>query len=58
MIGVFSQPRQDKYIKEVEDYFLPMLKTARRNFVRQESAYENIKHVLNSQIELLKAKGN
>lgn len=58
MIGVFTPEKQAKYIKEVEDYFLPMLKTARRNFVRQESAYENIKHVLNSQIELLKAKGN
>lgn len=54
MVGVFSPEKQAKYIKEVEDYFLPMLKIARRKFVRQESAYENIKHVLTSQLELLK----
>ncbi len=53
MIGVFSTEKQLKYATEVRDHFLPMLKIARRQFVRQESAYENIKHVLNSQLELL-----
>lgn len=57
MSGVFTAEKQGRYIKEVEDHFFPMLKVARRKFVRQESAYENIKHVLSSQIELLKAKG-
>ncbi len=54
MVGVFSPEKQLKYINEVEDHFLPMLKIARRKFVSQESAYENIKHILTSQIELLK----
>jgi (p)ppGpp synthase/HD superfamily hydrolase len=56
MVGVFSAEKQAKYIREVEEYFLPMLKIARRKFVRQESAYENIKHVLTSQLELLRAR--
>lgn len=54
MIGVFTTEKQLKYIAEAEGYFLPMLKTARRLFPSQEAAYENIKHVLTSQIELLK----
>ena len=54
MPGVFSKDRQRKYIKETETYILPMLKSARKNFSEQEEAYENIKHVLVSQIELLK----
>ena len=55
MIGVFGIPKQKEYVKEGEDYFLPMLKTARRLFVRQEPAYENIKTMLASQINLIKA---
>lgn len=55
MVGVFTAEKQAKYIAEVEQYFLPMLKHARRKFVRQEAAYENIKHVLTSQLALLKA---
>ena len=54
MIGVFNMNKQKEYIKEGEDYFLPMLKTARRKFVRQVGAYENIKMMLNSQIFLIK----
>jgi (p)ppGpp synthase/HD superfamily hydrolase len=53
MVGVFSVEKQLKYAIEVRDHFLPMLKIARRKFVRQENAYENIKHVLSSQLELL-----
>lgn len=55
MVGVFTAQKQAKYIKEVEEHFFPMLKIARRRFVRQESAYENIKHVLTSQLQLLKS---
>lgn len=54
MIGVFNCGKQIDYVAEVETYFLPMLKIARRNFPQQETAYENIKHVLVSQIELIK----
>jgi len=55
MIGVFSEEKQRQYINEVRQFFLPMLKTARRLFPYQVSAYENIKFVLNSQIELITA---
>lgn len=55
MVGVFTPEKQLSYIAEVETYFLPMLKAARRRFPQQEAAYENIKHVLTSQVELLKA---
>lgn len=55
MIGVFSHEKQVKYIDETETYFMPMLKDARRNFPFQEAAYENIKHVLRSQVELIEA---
>lgn len=54
MVGVFTPEKQLRYIAEVEKYFLPMLKIARRSFARQEPVYENIKHVLTSQLELLK----
>jgi (p)ppGpp synthase/HD superfamily hydrolase len=54
MIGVFTPEKQIRYVTEAEEYFLPMLKTARRKFPQQEPAYENIKHLLNTQIELIK----
>lgn len=53
MVGVFTPEKQLRYIEEVNTKFLPMLKWARRNFVEQEAAYENIKHMLKSQIELI-----
>jgi (p)ppGpp synthase/HD superfamily hydrolase len=53
MSGVFTREKQLKYIAEAKEKFLPMLKTARRLFPRQEAAYENIKHMMNSQLELL-----
>lgn len=55
MIGVFTYEKQKEYIQETETYIIPMLKEARRYFPRQEPAYENIRHVLVSQIELLRA---
>lgn len=55
MIDVFTFKGQVWYIEETEKYILPMLKKARRSFPEQESAYENIKHVLVSQIELIRA---
>lgn len=54
MVGVFSKTKQKKYVNEVEVYFLPMLKEARRLFPAQEPIYENIKFILISQITLLK----
>lgn len=55
MVGVFSPEKQLRYVDEVEKLFFPMLKTARRRFPQQEPAYENIKHILVSQITLIKA---
>jgi (p)ppGpp synthase/HD superfamily hydrolase len=55
MIGVFKIAKQKQYIAEVLELFLPMLKKARRKFTYQALAYENIKHMLLSQIELLEA---
>ncbi len=55
MVGVFTVARQRQYIAEVNEFFLPMLKKARRNFPHQVTAYENIKFVLTSQIELIEA---
>lgn len=54
MQGVFSVEKQIAYIRECEEHILPMLKEARRNFPDQELAYENIKHALVGQIQLLK----
>jgi len=53
MVGVFDEKKQLQYMDEVRRFFLPMLKKARRNFPEQEAAYENIKHMLVSQLELL-----
>jgi (p)ppGpp synthase/HD superfamily hydrolase len=52
--GVFTLEKQEKYITETEEYILPMLKESRNNFPDQELAYENIKHALKGQIELIK----
>lgn len=55
MVGVFTLEKQKEYIFEVEEYFLPMLKSARRAFPEQEPVYENLKLMLVSQIQLLNA---
>lgn len=55
MVGVFSKDKQLSYVEEAETLFLPMLKTARRLHVRQEGVYENIKHMITSQISLIRA---
>lgn len=55
MGGVFTPTKQLAYVKEAEDHFQPMLKVARRAFPEQEPAYENIKLILRSQCELIKA---
>lgn len=54
MPKVFSAVKQKEYIQEGEDFFLPMLKIAQKNFPEQFLAYQNIRHHLKSQIYLLK----
>lgn len=53
MGGVFTIQKQATYIQETDDHILPMLKSARKKWVTQEAAYENIKHVLLTQMELV-----
>jgi (p)ppGpp synthase/HD superfamily hydrolase len=52
MAGVFGLEKQKTYIAETERFIIPMLKNARKNFPEQEPVYQNIKHVLRTQIEL------
>lgn len=53
MPGVFSREKQRSYIDESRALVLPMLKAARRKFPAQEASYENIKHMLISQISII-----
>lgn len=55
MGGVFTPEKQQRYVDETEHGFLPIIKHGRRTFPKQEPAYENIKHMLVSQIQLIKA---
>ena len=58
MLGVFDISKQERYIKVTRDWILPMMKEARQRFVEQEPAYQNIKWVLLTQIELIEAMHN
>lgn len=53
MVDVFDIDKQERYIEDCRIGILPMLKKARRKFPEQETAFENIKHVLLSQIGLI-----
>lgn len=55
MQGVFSHGKQNFYIGETEDFILPMLKQADRNFPQQHLAYMNVRVMLKSQIALIRA---
>lgn len=55
MVGVFTIAKQKEYMAETKRFFLPMLKTARKSFPRQEPIYESIKHMLESQMTLIDA---
>jgi (p)ppGpp synthase/HD superfamily hydrolase len=55
MVGVFTPAKQASYCEFAEDRVLPMMKIARRNFPEQIMAYENMKHVIRSQIQLIRA---
>ncbi len=55
MVGVFSVEKMVSYVEEAKALFFPMLKKARKTHAFQRTAYENIKFVLTSQIELIEA---
>lgn len=46
MLTVFSPGKQQEYLEEIDRWFFPMIKDARRLFPQQEPAYENIKSAL------------
>lgn len=52
---VFTLEKQKEYLSETHDFVLPMLKSSRRKYTKQEPVYENIKLVLNSQMNLIRA---
>jgi (p)ppGpp synthase/HD superfamily hydrolase len=54
MIGVFSITKQKEYIKESEDYVLPLLKTSRKRYPEYESYFENVKFMIQTTIALTK----
>lgn len=47
----WTNEKQRNYLEEVSEYFLPMLKEARRNFPQQEAIYENLKTLLKIQMK-------
>lgn len=54
MVGVFTYEKQAKYVAEVDEWFCPMIKRARRLFPRQYPAYENLKITLLNQCDLIR----
>jgi (p)ppGpp synthase/HD superfamily hydrolase len=55
MVGVFTYEKQVSYCDDVDTKILPMMKGARRRFPHQVQAYENLKHMLKSQVQLIRA---
>ena len=55
MLDVFDLPKQERYIEETREHILPMMKAARKRYTQQEPAYQNIKHVLLTQMDLILA---
>lgn len=43
MQGVFSEEKIESYKKETREYYVPMLKNARKHFTKYEAVFENIK---------------
>ena len=54
MLGVFTPQKVEQYIDDWYTWFLPMLKTARRNFPNQEPLYELLKSVMHIQLDASK----
>ena len=55
MIGVFGSEKQMSYCEQSNNLIIPMLKKARTVFPEQEAAYHNVKHILEIQMELIRA---
>ena len=55
MLSVFDEDKQHRYIEETREHLLPMMKVGRKRYTQQEPAYQNVKHVLLTQIDLILA---
>lgn len=53
MQGVFNNAKMLSYAAEVETYFLPLAKTARRLFPNQEAVFELTKSMLVDQVKMI-----
>lgn len=49
MHGVFTPEKQLSYVGEVDQWYFPMIRAARRRYPRQYGAYENLKIILRVQ---------
>jgi hypothetical protein len=54
MPGVFTVAKMNEFMTETEQYVLPMLKEARKNFPHQEPAYSGLRVRIREQIHLIK----
>lgn len=52
MQGVFTRQKMKTYIQETQDFIIPGLKTARKTFPEQEPTYQNLKTILQIQMEI------
>lgn len=55
MLGTFTPEKQMEYVEETDKYILPMLKKARKLYPDQESAIQNIRYVLSTQVSFVRA---
>lgn len=54
MQGVFTYEKQALYVAEVDKWFLPMVRAARKRHPRQRPAFENLKILLLCQMRLIR----
>lgn len=55
MVGVFTIPKQDKYVFEIKKYFFPLVKTARENFPFQHFSYHSMNTFLKNMCKTVEA---
>lgn len=53
MPGVFTKEKMKSYIQETQDFIMPGIKKARKLYPEQEPAFQNIKTMLQIQMEMV-----
>ncbi len=53
MVGVFSEEKQRSYLEEGVEFYLPLIKVARQRFPQQYAVYENLKFIMENQMNLI-----